>query len=546
MRARRHATVAAALLASAVLAIPAQPPTWTLLGFTLPLTKRDFRVFNNFSDPQANDNAVADPNFPGATGAVMAIWKAAVEWGSRRHGPGGAGDPTQGALGGNPLFGTPGQPEALANFDFTYQGLAASPGGFDDSIVSVTQTPLGPGVLAITLSPDAGGCMILFDDTQWVWEDGPGAIACTGTSVDIQGVAAHQLGHALGLGHTFVLGATMQPTIDCAGSIARRSIEAPDVGGVRAAYGDASLPSSTKPVVTGIAGTFSLGGVIAVAGMNFDPAANEVWFTSENGGPPRIVGAIPSIGGGTQISLTIPMDAPLPRSGDLLVRVPGTGHDRLSNAWPIDVPPPPSLPPTLLSVSPSPVDLVALPQPVLTLTGSNLSQVTSVAIGPATVTPPYLVQSPGVIQLALPILPLVGPVGVQVANPFGTSSAVALTVEPATPPVLLTQPPIGGTGVPFTAEMYTVPGDLVVLAFSPSNLPSAVPGLVSLGLGNGFALLFTFPPLVASPMNGAAPVSFLIPPGGAGYTVYWQFVSIPPTLVPPFPASNLTSIFLFF
>jgi len=51
------------------------------LGGQLDLTQRDVRVFNNFVNPEANQNAVPDPSFPGAVGAPLAIWKAIVEWG---------------------------------------------------------------------------------------------------------------------------------------------------------------------------------------------------------------------------------------------------------------------------------------------------------------------------------------------------------------------------------------------------------------------------------------------------------------------------------
>jgi len=537
---RLVAAVAGALL----LAFPATMPAYILLGFTLPITKRDFRIFNSFADPQSNDNTIPHPNFPGATGAAMAVWKAAVEWGSRLHGPGGAGDPTQAGLGGNPLLG-PGEPEAMANFDFHFQGLAAGPGALDDNVVFATPFSLGAGVLSLTLAPDANGWQILFDDSQWIWEDGPGVVTCGSNLFDLQGIATHQFGHALGLGHSFLPG-TMQPIASCPNSIDMRSIEPDDRNGVRAAYGDASLASSTKPVITSISGTFALGGAITIAGSNFDPSSNEVWFTSDNGGQPRIVGGLPSSGGGTQILTTIPADAPLPRSGDLLVRVPGTGHDRLSNAWPIDIPPPPATPPTLVSVAPNPINLAALPQPVLTLSGTSLSQVTSVQVGSVQLFPPFATQSESTIQAPLPLLPGTGPTNVQVTNPFGTSNVLPLLVEPADPPVLLTSPAVGGTGVTFTANMFTLPGQVVVLTFSPSSAPSSVPGVVDLGLGSNFSLLFLFPPLVASAANGSAQVSFPIPFGGAGSTFYWQFASIPPTLSVPLPVSNLASILVFF
>ncbi|MFT4537637.1 MAG: hypothetical protein ACI835_000067 [Planctomycetota bacterium] len=55
---------------------------FTLAGWSLDLGQRDFRVFDNSMDQEANDSPSSDSSFPGYQGATMAIWKASVEWGS--------------------------------------------------------------------------------------------------------------------------------------------------------------------------------------------------------------------------------------------------------------------------------------------------------------------------------------------------------------------------------------------------------------------------------------------------------------------------------
>ena len=96
-----------------MLALWPAPPAraYDLLGSNLSVGQRDFRVYNNFTDPDANNNTTPDPMFPGYTGAPLAIWKACVEWGSELHGDG-SGDPSQ--------------PDGLgsggANFDPSFQG----------------------------------------------------------------------------------------------------------------------------------------------------------------------------------------------------------------------------------------------------------------------------------------------------------------------------------------------------------------------------------------------------------------------------------------
>src|SRR5262245_18182473 len=226
MRLRRLA-LAAPLAAAFVLASPTFVSGYALLGFLLPLVpnQRDFRVNQApFVDAIATNNVTPQVNYPGATGAAMALWKAASEWGAYRHGTNGSGDPSQGAIGGdsgNSVF----VDNSLANFDFTYQGVTTTAGGSTGNVVSATQTTLGPGVLAATFLPGgsgAGGWQMLFDDPQWTWDDGPtGGVSgwC------IQGIGTHELGHAHGLGHTAVGGAATLPgAAPCAGT--RRAVRA--------------------------------------------------------------------------------------------------------------------------------------------------------------------------------------------------------------------------------------------------------------------------------------------------------------------------------
>src|SRR5688572_1531488 len=98
-----------------VLIVPSS--AFTTLGHSLGLDQRDARVFNNFLDPEANDNQTPHPTWPGALGAPMAVWKGLAEWGSMLHGDG-EGDPSQpGGIG-----------SGGANFDVTWQGAAPNAG----------------------------------------------------------------------------------------------------------------------------------------------------------------------------------------------------------------------------------------------------------------------------------------------------------------------------------------------------------------------------------------------------------------------------------
>jgi hypothetical protein len=93
--------------------------------------------------------------------------------------------------------------------------------------------------------------------------------------IDLQGVAAHEYGHALGLDHSDVGGTTMWPSITGSGS-AQRSIEEDDINGVKAIYG---AKSSTKPRIFGIA---LAGSTLTIQGEDFSSTGNQVWFTNES------------------------------------------------------------------------------------------------------------------------------------------------------------------------------------------------------------------------------------------------------------------------
>lgn len=324
--ASRAGLAAAGLAAAALLALPAEPRAWSALGGTLDLTQRDVRVFPNFTDPEADDNLQADPNFPGALGAALAVWKGVAEWGSeRRHD--GEGDATQpGGIG-----------SGGANFDSTWQGLATGVGGPDDNVVSeISGSSLG--VLAFTETPIQDGWRIRFYRDAAIWEDGPGSFPNLPDHKDIQGVLCHEYGHALGLGHS---GTSSEWTMFPSGSgtnINKRSIESDDVDGVRALYG---AQSPAKPRID----TYELSGnVLTLRGANFDATSNLVWFTDGSpaaDGTPLAAGPFPSNASRDAIALAIPAAA---AAGDVLVRLPGTDGAALSNAFPFDPARPPCPP----------------------------------------------------------------------------------------------------------------------------------------------------------------------------------------------------------
>jgi len=306
-----------ALLALGLALLLAGPRSgaYVLIGHSLSLDQRDARVFNNFLDPEANDNQTPHPTWPGGVGAPLAIWKALAEWGSTLHGDG-EGDPSQpGDLG-----------SGGANFDVSWQGAAPDAGTTTGNVVSAL-AHCGGGVISLTeLGPN--GWRIRLCDV-WLWDDGPTVVLAAG-ALDIQAVVAHEYGHVLGLGHSSVSGATMFPTVSGNG-VAARSIEADDQAGVRALYGAAGVGKPRIQVA------LSDGVRLLIFGSGFAASGNEVWLTAAGVNPtgdPVVVRGLVSTLGGTRMELVPPPGA---GPGDVLVRIPGSGGSVLSNAWPIDL-----------------------------------------------------------------------------------------------------------------------------------------------------------------------------------------------------------------
>ena len=316
--ARLHrAALATGLVAGALgLSLPERGHSYNLSGDVLDLSQRHYRILANFTDPEANDNLTPDPDFPGSIGAELSIRKGVAEWGSCAHGTG-QSDPTQACLG-----------SGEANFDSLYSGRATIAGGPNGNIISVIQVPAS--ILAFTEIPSTDGWRIRFYDAPRTWNDGPGFLLDGDDPMDIQGIACHEYGHALGLQHSAEPEATMFAGIPTDDAISHRSLHPDDIAGIQAIYG----PRATdKPRITGASWS---GPQLVLEGENFHPSNNELWFTQGQvpaSRKPLRRGGIASSNGGTTLTVTPPPGA---GPGDVLVRRPGFGPSDLSNAWPFD------------------------------------------------------------------------------------------------------------------------------------------------------------------------------------------------------------------
>ena len=207
------------------------------------------------------------------------------------------------------------------------------------------------GVIATTYSWwDSGGRML--DSDVIFWDGGfkfyTGTTGCT-TSVPsayIEDVATHELGHALGLGHSSASDATMYSTYTMC-TQTKRTLAADDITGAKALYGlAATAPVNTSPVVTitspANGATFSLGSSINLSATATDQQDGNLssriqWF--DNGasiGSGNVLSRLLSLAGvhtytakvtdngglqaSSQVSITITaLASPSPTEGTLTV-----------------------------------------------------------------------------------------------------------------------------------------------------------------------------------------------------------------------------------
>ncbi|MCH2112832.1 MAG: matrixin family metalloprotease [Planctomycetes bacterium] len=304
------------------LALPQEATAWSTIGGNLSLSQRDFRIYDDFTDATAHDNTTAHPNWPGYTEIELAAWKAGAEWNARALGDG-SGDGTQSVVG-----------DGGANFSFVWNGEASAVGGFNGNIISPITGSSG-GVLAYCETPISDGWRVRAYES-WTWDDGPNSVS--GSRMDFQGIICHELGHALGLGHSTASGSPTMYAYALGNGVANRSIENDDRNGLKSGiYG---AMSSSMPEITGLQGSLNGGGTCIVVGNNFSTSDNEVWLNSDelnaaqSGGEPVKITGLSSTNGGTQIAFTVPTSGI--EAGEIHVKKSGSGHSTLSEGHPFD------------------------------------------------------------------------------------------------------------------------------------------------------------------------------------------------------------------
>jgi IPT/TIG domain-containing protein/matrixin len=95
-----------------------------------------------------------------------------------------------------------------------------------------------------------------------------------GGDFDIQAIITHEIGHALGMGHSDVPGATMAPAYFGTGG---RTIEADDMAGIQSIYG---RPNPTIVSISPTSGFRRGGQTVTINGTNFDSQTHVTFGTT--------------------------------------------------------------------------------------------------------------------------------------------------------------------------------------------------------------------------------------------------------------------------
>jgi CubicO group peptidase (beta-lactamase class C family) len=199
------------------------------------------------------------------------------------------------------------------------------------------------------------------------------------------------------------------------------------------------------------------------------------------------------------------------------------------------------------------VDHTSLPNvtdTILTINGEVLSNVDRVTIGGTSVTSLFSWTwsdgwlrrvSDQQLEVHIPQGMMPGTYDVVLHDGLWSSRSFPLTITRATTRMLG-----GPASTPLSYDLVVSRGAspssaLVYLGFSSSLLPTVVPGIISLGIGNNFTSLGVAGPVNFNPLTGAVKIS--IPDLGPG-TLHYQVAIFDPTSINafPVPVTNVRSV----
>ncbi len=133
--------------------------------------------------------------------------------------------------------------QSQASFAFTYGGRSAQTTNTNDGVnLVVFRNGASGGAIATTYWWSNGSGIIDADIVFWdgAYRFFSGTAGCTG-GFYIEDIAAHEFGHALGLGHSAVASTTMFPSTSSCNQ-RNRTLEPDDIAGVQSLYPPRAAP----------------------------------------------------------------------------------------------------------------------------------------------------------------------------------------------------------------------------------------------------------------------------------------------------------------
>lgn len=216
-------------------------------------------------------------------------------------------------------------------------------------------------------------------------------------------------------------------------------------------------------------------------------------------------------------------------AGDYFVRVSSTHSYRRTGSYELRVRTTfvPTNPPTVTGLNPSSVPAVIVDGgQQVTVNGVSLGGVVDVRVDGISLggfPPQFFVLSDTQLQFWMPKVSKLGPINIELISTGGTTTTT-LNVVPNVPPVLdmlNSDPGILLQTNGLTLTVGSSPGDLVYVIASPSAVPTTVPGLVDLAIGNNGASTF----ILATPTIGASGIfekTFALPSLPPGFQIHAQ------------------------
>lgn len=130
-----------------------------------------------------------------------------------------------------------------ASFHFQYAGTSTGTTNTNDGLNVVMFRNASSGSAIATTYWWSSGSRIIDADIVF-WDGGfqffTGSAGCS-NGFYIEDIAAHEFGHALGLGHSTATGATMYPSVSSCAT-GNRTLDSDDIAGVEALYPPALIP----------------------------------------------------------------------------------------------------------------------------------------------------------------------------------------------------------------------------------------------------------------------------------------------------------------